>query len=105
MLERFLPEDASTVSELRSVFADLYSLSDDANALQELIERVRINPERFVMKPQREGGGNNFYGKEILGLLEGLEKSQLAAFILMERIQPPQQLAECLRDGVAIQVG
>ena len=23
------------------------------------------NPERFVLKPQREGGGNNVYGQEI----------------------------------------
>jgi len=22
------------------------------------------NPERYVLKPQREGGGNNFYGKD-----------------------------------------
>jgi len=24
------------------------------------------DPERFVLKPQREGGGNNSYGKEVL---------------------------------------
>jgi glutathione synthase len=23
-----------------------------------------LNPEKFVLKPQREGGGNNVYGKE-----------------------------------------
>ena len=23
------------------------------------------DPERFVLKPQREGGGNNVYGEEI----------------------------------------
>lgn len=23
------------------------------------------NPDRFVLKPQREGGGNNMYGDEI----------------------------------------
>jgi len=23
------------------------------------------DPERFVLKPQREGGGNNVYGKEV----------------------------------------
>lgn len=23
------------------------------------------NPEKYVLKPQREGGGNNVYGKEV----------------------------------------
>jgi len=29
------------------------------------------NPERFVLKPQREGGGNNVYGKEVIIFLLG----------------------------------
>jgi len=113
MLERFLPDDSDTASELRSVFAGLYSLdaaagtdksnSEQENELRALIERVVSHPEQFVMKPQREGGGNNFYGEEMVAQLRSLEKTQLAAFILMERIQPPPQLAECLRDGVAVQ--
>ena len=24
-----------------------------------------MNPEKYVLKPQREGGGNNVYGKEV----------------------------------------
>lgn len=28
-------------------------------------EMAISDPERYVLKPQREGGGNNFYGKEV----------------------------------------
>lgn len=44
-------------------------------------------PERFVLKPQREGGGNNLYGEELRAKLATGEG--LAAYILMQRIQPP----------------
>ena len=48
------------------------------------------NPERFVLKPQREGGGNNVYGEDIKPFLENIESSQERnAYILMDRIQPP----------------
>lgn len=29
------------------------------------IQMAMENPERYVLKPQREGGGNNVYGEEI----------------------------------------
>lgn len=41
-----------------------------------------------MLKPQREGGGNNLYGEDLQRrLLEGGEG--LAAFVLMQRIKPP----------------
>jgi hypothetical protein len=29
------------------------------------LEKAINNPENFVLKPQREGGGNNYYKSEI----------------------------------------
>ena len=47
-------------------------------------------PERFVLKPQREGGGNNVYGEDIKPFLESIRTSkERNAYILMDRIQPP----------------
>lgn len=40
-----------------------------------------------MLKPQREGGGNNLYGQAILDRLK--DTKGLAAFILMQRIRPP----------------
>ena len=31
------------------------------------VEKALATPDRFVLKPQREGGGNNVYGKSDTG--------------------------------------
>ena len=51
------------------------------------------------MKPQREGGGNNFFGDDVRTQLETLTPDQLAGFVLMERINPPHRLATFMREG------
>lgn len=53
---------------------------------------------RFVLKPQREGGGNNIYGLDvrnaILKMKDNLERT---AWILMDRIIPPLTKGYILR--------
>ena len=80
-------------------------------------------PERFVAKPQREGGGelynvghraatiisllymymyvgNNYYGEQVKTLLQDIgTTSEREAYILMERVNPPTQLGYILRSG------
>ena len=52
------------------------------------VPQARSSPDDFVLKPQREGGGNNLYGPELAArLAEGGEG--LAAYVLMQRIKPP----------------
>lgn len=49
-------------------------------------------PDKFVLKPQREGGGNNVYNENIRTWLNSMKKSQeRTAWILMDRIYPPLQ--------------
>ena len=70
--------------------AGLWSLDSlqDA-ATQEVLKDAAEHPDRYVLKPQREGGGNNLYGRQ---LKERLEDSKgLSAYILMQRIRPPVQ--------------
>lgn len=58
-----------------------------------------------MLKPQREGGGNNYYGAELAARLsEGLSQADanptgLSAFILMQRIRPPPQRSILVRNG------
>ncbi|CAJ1960909.1 unnamed protein product [Sphenostylis stenocarpa] len=95
-LSRFL-ESKDDIAKLRKCFAGLWSL-DDSNIVRKAIER----PELFVMKPQREGGGNNIYGYDVR---ETLLKLQLAgsqengAYILMQRIFPSLSAAILMRNG------
>lgn len=44
------------------------------------------HPEKFVLKPQLEGGAGNYYGKEVAEKLKSMSKDEMAAYIIMERI-------------------
>ena len=49
-------------------------------------EKALSNPENFVLKPQREGGGNNIYGEDIKPFLENIkDNDERNAYILMDR--------------------
>lgn len=46
------------------------------------------NPQNYVMKPQREGGGSLVYGDDIRTALETWDEDRLNSHILMDRIRP-----------------
>ncbi|XP_031276400.1 glutathione synthetase, chloroplastic [Pistacia vera] len=97
VLERFL-DNKEDIAKVRKCFAGLWSL-DDSEIVGKAIER----PELYVMKPQREGGGNNIYGEDVRETLLRLKKEgseEDAAYILMQRIFPSESLAYLMRDGV-----
>lgn len=51
-----------------------------------------LEPKRYVLKPQREGGGNNIYNDDIKQHLEAVKSSEeRTAWILMDRLYPPVQ--------------
>ncbi|XP_045126156.1 glutathione synthetase-like isoform X2 [Portunus trituberculatus] len=89
VLNKFLSDsEAKLVSQL---FTGLYTL-DMSPEGDQAVQMAMDNPERFVLKPQREGGGNNVYGQEIRMVLEKIKDSQeREAYILMDRIRPPIQ--------------
>ncbi|XP_071534053.1 glutathione synthetase-like isoform X2 [Panulirus ornatus] len=89
VLKQFLSDsEAELVGQL---FTGLYSL-DLGPEGDRAVQMAMENPERFVLKPQREGGGNNVYGAEIKEVLEKIKDSaEREAYILMDRIRPPIQ--------------
>lgn len=92
VLERFLPADEAAL--VRTTFAGLYSLDAEEypnkqEGLDLLISHVRANPHKYVLKPQREGGGNNVYGAAVAAALETMSLEERKAYILMERINTP----------------
>lgn len=98
-LKRFLP-DEKTAERVLATFAPIYPL-DDSEAGTEA-KKLAANPasaSRFVLKPQREGGGNNIYRKAIPPFLEKLPKTHWPAYILMEMIEPPPLKNAILRNG------
>nr|VDD39038.1 unnamed protein product [Brassica oleracea] len=97
VLERFM-DNKDDVAKLRKCFAGLWSLDDP-----EIIKKAIEKPELFVMKPQREGGGNNIYGDDVRENLLRLQKEgeeENAAYILMQRIFPKVSNVFLVREGV-----
>ncbi|THG08908.1 hypothetical protein TEA_015822 [Camellia sinensis var. sinensis] len=97
VLERFL-ENKDDIAKVRKCFAGLWSL-DDSIIVKDAIEK----PEFYVMKPQREGGGNNIYGDDVRKTLLRLQEERTeedAAYILMQRIFPTIAPTFLMRDGI-----
>lgn len=85
------------VNTLKSVFAEFLSLKK-----KDHFERIMKDPGSYVLKPQREGGGNNYYGDEIKDILTGMlnkredilvqehgDKYDKDLYITMELLKPP----------------
>ncbi|EDW05859.2 glutathione synthetase isoform X1 [Drosophila mojavensis] len=97
VLERFIndPEEMKAVGK---IFTGLYSMDDNevGNANYEMAMRT---PEKFVLKPQREGGGNNVYGLDIPDALKRMSRVERSAWILMDLIHPPLSQGYMIRPG------
>ncbi|KAG0230500.1 hypothetical protein BGW42_000921 [Actinomortierella wolfii] len=96
-LERFV-KNPEHVRLLRASFTGLYPLDGSKEGLA-AYEAALQNSEDLVMKPQREGGGNNIYGKDIQKTLQTLTPEQRNAYILMDIIRPPVTKNVLLRNG------
>jgi len=110
-LQRFL-KDPVVAENVRKTFTAIYPLDDSAAGHE--AKKLALNDETakgFVLKPQREGGGNNVYRTAIpkfLMELKGNEgggsqskgEDRWRGHILMEIIEPPAQENSIFREGV-----
>ncbi|XP_055327411.1 glutathione synthetase-like [Paramacrobiotus metropolitanus] len=89
VLARFVPEESVRARMLDTCVGQWdVSLPNSAEA----IERALKHPEKYVLKPNREGGGNNFFNEELVSKMQEIRGTETAQeFILMERIEPPLQ--------------
>ncbi|KAK7019880.1 glutathione synthetase [Favolaschia claudopus] len=87
MLERFLRDEVpeAQIAELRDSWMTMWGLDEDRG-----VEKARNIAQQLVLKPQREGGGNNVYKEAIPAFLDGLPPLERQAWIAMELIMPPE---------------
>ncbi|CAG8566881.1 16497_t:CDS:10 [Acaulospora morrowiae] len=97
VLERYI-SDPQEIEKLRSCFTGIHPL-DSSPEGEKAVKDALENPERYVMKPQREGGGNNIYAQDIPPTLSKLTLSERSSYILMDLIQPPPMRNVVLKDG------
>lgn len=104
VLRKFVIEDASYAA-LEDTFTNIYPLDDSPAGLA--AREIALDEEKckgYVLKPQREGGGNNIYRTNIPPFLRSLPDSHWKSYILMEIITPPPVRNTILRNG-ATEVG
>jgi glutathione synthase len=100
LLELYLTVEEA--KHLRTCFMGLYGLENPSNMLR-MLEVFKKNPDGYILKPQREGGGNNLTGAAAIAFLRELESTNsleetLKGYILMEKITSPSQPNYLMRD-------
>lgn len=88
VLQRFL-KDESNIAAVKEIFTGIFSL-DKSPEGDEMVKLALTYPERYVLKPQREGGGNNVFGTDIPPVLSQMSDIERSAWVLMEQIVPPK---------------
>ncbi|CAG0891535.1 unnamed protein product [Cyprideis torosa] len=100
VLSRYIP-DYKIRQAVLDVFAGQYHLNRDPEG-DASIAKALANPSDFVLKPQREGGGNNFFGEDLRQKLELVKDTdEREQFVLMDRIFPNVYKNYLLRSGHA----
>lgn len=66
-----------------------------------------MHPHDYVIKPQKEGGGNNYYGEKVKEMLVKAQTDKdaledIRKYLIMEKINPPRVHAYMLRKGKLI---
>ncbi|KAL8771560.1 MAG: hypothetical protein Q9209_003003 [Squamulea sp. 1 TL-2023] len=103
-LTNFLSSTSSSgmIERVRKTFAAIYPLDSTPEGKHAInLATDAKESEGYVLKPQREGGGNNVYGSKIPAFLAGLgdDQQKWRSHILMELIEPPTLRNTILRNG------
>lgn len=94
VLEHFLESTAFTAADaaaIRASWMEMWALDAPGG-----LGRAREGAAGLVLKPQREGGGNNVYKEAIPPFLDALPAVERAAWIAMRLIHPPEDLGNYL---------
>ena len=104
VLQRFVsPQVAERLARSFVAFTKLDEPYQGVDGREALGRDVALaNPDDWVLKPHREGGGNNFFGEQLVAQLKSMTAKEGAAYILMEKIRQPVFESVRLVDGQAI---
>ena len=86
ILQRYISDAEAAL--IQKSFVKMHALHESANDIS-VIDMALARPGDYVLKPQREGGGNNYFDDEMVDQLKSMSAEELKAYILMERIKAP----------------
>ena len=102
ILSAFVSKEIS--QRFLKIFARMHSLDETIETpegeLKALAWAVK-NPDKYVLKPQREGGGNNYFGRDIPKKLADMQPQEQDAYVLMEKIEAETHPANLVVNGNA----
>ncbi|KAB5570319.1 hypothetical protein GE09DRAFT_1271246 [Coniochaeta sp. 2T2.1] len=105
-LGKFISQESGEFKKIWETFTNIYPMDSSEAGLA--ARKLATDPEackKYVLKPQREGGGNNFYRTSIPPYLKSVPESHWGSYILMELITPPPVTNIILRAGQLEQGG
>lgn len=89
---------SQTIDELRDSWMEMWGLEEEGG-----VEKARQMSSSLVLKPQREGGGNNVYKANIPPFLNKLSDREKEAWIAMALIHVPKNVQNLLvRSGTDV---
>ncbi|KHN99510.1 glutathione synthetase large chain [Metarhizium album ARSEF 1941] len=100
ILSKFIQDDTPSAVALWNTFTNIYPMDTSDVGLE--ARKKALDPEQcvdYVLKPQREGGGNNIYGSAIPDFLKQVPDAHWNSYILMELIKAPAEINLILRNG------
>lgn len=89
--------DLNLPKDLADVFTQFY----DPTSITDLCKDKDVLPQ-LIVKPQREGGGNNTYGEKIIDIKDDVE-SIPDAYVIMQLIDAIKHHAVAIRDTKVVQ--
>ena len=100
ILNKFIQGGSSAIPEIWKTFTNIFPLDEsEAGKKARQIALDLDLCQSYVLKPQREGGGNNIYRSAIPPFLKSIPESHWTSYILMELITPPPVRNLILRNG------
>ncbi|KAL3104902.1 hypothetical protein niasHT_026397 [Heterodera trifolii] len=96
VVERFFPrpEEAHMVKAIREVLTKSWSIGEGDEEAEEIIKKVKMNSENYVMKWNECGNCEShekiFFGDEIIQKLERMPTFERNRYIIMEKLRPAQ---------------
>mmetsp|Transcript_21124 Transcript_21124/g.46405 ORF Transcript_21124/g.46405 Transcript_21124/m.46405 type:complete len:568 (+) Transcript_21124:18-1721(+) len=94
--------DAGIRQRMARVFARQVNPAAKDEKSQAVVREAQDDPSRWVLKPQREGGGHNLHGEQIQ---EALSKDDCGQYVLMEKICPAPHQAAMVDQAKSVATG
>lgn len=88
IIEKYI-KDSAVAEKISSVFAEQIAL-DGSDRAEAAISRAKMDQTAYVLKPNKEGGGNNLFNDDAINFLNEITDNEtLASYVLMQRLHPP----------------